>query len=133
MIIPNNIPTDFCRDARSLRPLIINKLVSVYFGRTGRASLHFRIISSLGVFMRIVIKNFYYICIRRSFICSSIFEIVRSVMLCLVSENVGNFQPGKEGIVFLTHSVSDYCCICSNGFLRPSLKMWHGWLTFFNI
>ena len=28
MTIPNNIPTDLSRDARSLRPLIVNKLVS---------------------------------------------------------------------------------------------------------
>ena len=39
MIIPNNIPTDFCRDARSLRPLIINKLAPFYFGHTSRVNL----------------------------------------------------------------------------------------------
>ena len=31
------------------------------------------------------------------------FEIKRSVMLILVSENVGNFQPSKDSIVVLTH------------------------------
>ena len=53
MIIPNNIPTELCRDARSLRPLIINKLASFYFGHTSRVSLHFRTLSSLGVFIRL--------------------------------------------------------------------------------
>ena len=43
MIIPNNISTDFCRDARSLRPLLINKLVPFYFGHTSRMSLHLRL------------------------------------------------------------------------------------------
>ena len=43
MTIPNNIPTDLSRDARSLRPLIVNKLVSFYFGHTSRVSLHMRV------------------------------------------------------------------------------------------
>ena len=50
MIIPNNIPTDFCRDARSLRPLIINKLVSFYFGHTSRVSLHLRVYINWGIY-----------------------------------------------------------------------------------
>ena len=43
MIIPNNIPTDLCRDARSLRPLIINKLLFFYFGHTSRVFLLLRV------------------------------------------------------------------------------------------
>lgn len=57
----------------------------------------------------------------------------RSVMLILFVENVGNFQnDARDGIVVLTHiRVGHYCYICIKGFLRPSTKTWHSWLTFF--
>ena len=51
MIIENNIPTDFCRrDARSLRPLIINKLAAFYFGHTSRVFLHLRVYINWGIY-----------------------------------------------------------------------------------
>ena len=49
----------------------------------------------------------YGICIIFAFGLRQLFprhvEIKRSVMLILVSENVGNFQPSKDSIVVLTH------------------------------